>query len=149
MGLEMFFFMCGWVFLFVFCCCCLFVWVCFGVRLLIFKWPGRDQLKINKFKQNKSLRGTWNGGWGNFSQGKYENLHCRYFKINFNCLWQEGCITLAFLLAVHQINLSFWKAEVEIPCKDEYKEKPVILQFSGHAPFFLLHEFLSEVLVLK
>lgn len=58
-------------------------------------------------------------------------------------------MTLAFLLAVHQINLSFWKAEVEIPCKDEYKEKPVILQFSGYAPFFLLHDFLSEVLVLK
>lgn len=39
--------------------------------------------------------------------------------------------------------------EAEILCKDQDKGKPVILQFSAHAKFYLLHEFLSEVLVLK
>lgn len=43
----------------------------------------------------------------------------------------------------------FLEAEAEILCKDQDKGKPVILQFSAHAKFSLLHEFLSEVLVLK
>lgn len=41
------------------------------------------------------------------------------------------------------------QAEVEIPCKEEYKGKPGMLKFSGHAPFSLLCKYLSEVLVLK